>query len=203
MPYPAAVRKAPQQARSREMVERIVAAGRAVLVERGYDAFSTNRVATAAGVSPGSLYQYFPDKAAILDVVIDRYWEEVAERVAASLADRIGEFGPAMVRDTADALVTALEADRELLRVVAEELPVQRSRERRAALERRVRELVATYLAARPDTSHRPHAAVAAWVVVLAVEALAMRWVLDQPALVTREQLLDEMLALVGGYLLA
>lgn len=197
------MRKAPQQARSREMVERIVAAGRTVLVERGYDAFSTNRVATVAGVSPGSLYQYFPDKAAILEVVIDRYWEEVADRVAASLADRIGEFGPAMVRATADALLTALEADRELLRVVAEELPVQRNRERRAALERRVRELVTTYLAARPDTSNRPDAAVAAWVIVLAIENLAMRWVLDQPEVVTRERLLDELLSLVGGYLLA
>lgn len=197
------MRKAPQQARSREMVERIVAAGRTVLIERGYDAFSTNRVATVAGVSPGSLYQYFPDKAAILEVVIDRYWEEVADRVAASLADRIGEFGPAMVRATADALLTALEADRELLRVVAEELPVQRNRERRAALERRVRELVTTYLAARPGTSTRPHPAVTAWVVVLAIENLAMRWVLDQPETVTREQLLDEVLALVGGYLSA
>ncbi|GAA3533684.1 TetR/AcrR family transcriptional regulator [Nocardioides daeguensis] len=197
------MRKAPQQARSREMVERLVTAGRRVLVERGYDAFSTNRVATVAGVSPGSLYQYFPDKAAILEVVIDRYWEEVADRVAASLADRIGEFGPGMVRATTDALLTALEADRELLRVVAEELPVQRNRERRAALERRVRELMTTYLAARPDSSHRPNPAVASWVVVLAIENLAMRWVLDQPEVVTRDQLLDEVLALVGGYLLA
>ena len=105
------MRKTPRQARSRAMVERIVAAGRAVLVQDGYDAFSTNRVAAAAGVSPGSLYQYFPDKAAILDVVIDQYWTEVADSVAASLADRIGEFGPGMIRATADALVAALEAD--------------------------------------------------------------------------------------------
>lgn len=197
------MRKAPQQARSRETVERIVAAGRQVLVADGYDAFSTNRVAAAAGVSPGSLYQYFPDKASILEVVIDRYWAEVADRVAASLADRIGEAGPAMVRATADALVAALEADRALLRVVAEELPVQRNRERRTVLERRVRELVTTYLAARPDSSRRPSPAVASWVVVLAIENLALRWVLDQPGTVTREALLDEMVALVSGYLLA
>jgi hypothetical protein len=44
---------------------------------------------------------------------------------------------------------------------------------------------------------------VAAWVIVLAVENLAMRWVLDQPAQVSREQLIDEMVALVGGYLLS
>lgn len=197
------MRKSPQQARSRDMVERIVAAGREVLVASGYDAFSTNRVAAAAGVSPGSLYQYFPDKAAILDVVIDRYWSEVAEDVAASLADRIGELGPAMVRDTADALVSALEADPVVLRVVAEELPIGRNRDRRAALERRVRELATTLLAARPETSTRPSPAVAAWVVVLAVENLALRWVLDQPEAVSRDQLLDEMVALVGGYLSA
>lgn len=197
------MRKSPQQARSRDTVERIVAAGREVLVASGYDAFSTNRVAAAAGVSPGSLYQYFPDKAAILDVVIDRYWSEVAEDVAASLADRIGELGPAMVRDTADALVGALEADPVVLRVVAEELPIGRNRDRRAALERRVRELATTLLAARPESSSRPSPAVAAWVVVLAVENLALRWVLDQPAAVSRDQLLDEMVALVGGYLSA
>lgn len=197
------MRKSPQQARSRDMVERIVAAGREVLVASGYDAFSTNRVAAAAGVSPGSLYQYFPDKAAILDVVIDRYWSEVAENVAASLSDRIGDLGPAMVRDTADALVSALEADPVVLRVVAEELPIGRNRDRRAALERRVRELATTLLAARPDASTRPSPAVAAWVVVLAVENLALRWVLDQPPAVSRDQLLDEMVALVGGYLSA
>jgi AcrR family transcriptional regulator len=185
------------------MVERIITAGRAVLVERGYDAFSTNRVATTAGISPGSLYQYFPDKTAILDVVIDRYWDEVAERVAASLADRIGAFGPAMIRETADALVVALEADRELLRVVSEELPIQRSRERRAALERRVRELASTYLTARPDLTRRPSPATTAWVVVLAIESLATRWVLDRPAGIDRDELLDEIVALVGGYLSA
>ncbi|HWI43348.1 MAG TPA: TetR/AcrR family transcriptional regulator [Nocardioides sp.] len=196
------MRKTPRQTRSRQMVERIVAAGRAVLVTEGYDAFSTNRVATTAGISPGSLYQYFPDKTAILDVVIDHYWDEVTERVSASLADRIGEVGTGMVRATADALVAALEADRALLRVVAEELPHARSRARRAALERRVRELVTTYLAARPEASRRPDPAVTAWVTVLAAENLAMRWVLDQPAQVSREQLVEEMVALVAGYLL-
>lgn len=196
------MRKEPRQARSRQMVERIVDAGRDVLLSDGYDAFSTNRVAATAGVSPGSLYQYFPDKSAIVDVVIDRYWDEVAERVAAALADRISETGPAMVRDTADALVSALEADRPLLRVVAEELPVASNRDRRGLLEQRVRELMATYLAARPDASRRPDPSVAAWVLVLALENLAMRWVLDQPR-ISREQLLDEIVALVGGYLLA
>lgn len=194
------MRKTPRQARSRQTVERIIAAGRTLLLEEGYDAFSTNRVAAAAGVSPGSLYQYFPDKGAILDHVIDRYWEEVTERVAASLADRIGETGPEMIRDTADALVAALEADRPLLRVVAEELPATRHKARRATLEVRVRELLTAYLAGRPETTHRPEPAVAAWMLVLALENVALRWVLDEPD-IDRDRVVAEMVALVGGYL--
>ncbi len=184
------------------MVERIVTAGREVLVKDGYDAFSTNRVAAAAGVSPGSLYQYFPDKAAILDVVVDRYWDEVADKVAASLADRITEIGPAMMRDTADALLTALESDPALLRVVAEELPIGRNRDRLNVLERRIRELGTTYLAFRPEVSSRPDAGVATWVLLMAIEYISVRWVLDQPG-ITREQVLDEVVALVEGYLVS
>ena len=119
------MRKTPRQARSRATVERIVAAGREVLVADGYDAFSTNRVAAAAAISPGSLYQYFPDKAAILEVVIDRYIEQTADRVAAAMADRMGGAGLEVVRDIVDALLTALEADRALLRVVDRTAPAR------------------------------------------------------------------------------
>ncbi|WP_235734429.1 TetR/AcrR family transcriptional regulator [Nocardioides alcanivorans] len=195
------MRKVPRQARSRQMVERIITAGRDVLVADGYDAFSTNRVAARAAVSPGSLYQYFPDKGAILDVVIARYWDEVAELVAASLADRVAETGPTLVRSIADALVAALEADRTLLAVVARELPLQLNGDRLEALERQIRVLTSALLGVRPVGMHRPSPQVASWVVVMAVQNLALRWVLDQPAGITREQLVDEMEALVVGYL--
>lgn len=184
------------------MVERIVAAGREVLVQDGYDAFSTNRVAAVAGVSPGSLYQYFPDKTAILDVVVDRYTEQTAERVAAAMAERIRGAGLEVVRDIVDALLTALEADRALLRVVTHELPLARSQRRQHALERRVSELASTYLLARPEHSRRPAPAVSTWVTVLAIEHLAVRWVLDQPE-ISRDQVIEEIVALVGGYLLS
>ncbi|MBS44716.1 MAG: TetR family transcriptional regulator [Nocardioides sp.] len=184
------------------MVERIVTAGREVLVEHGYDACSTNRVATRAGISPGSLYQYFPDKQAVLAAVIDRYWDDVTERVAAALGDRVAdEAGPAMVRATADALLAALERDPALLRVVVRQLPAQEHEARRASLERRVVGLATAYLGPRLPRDHRRDVAAVAWVVVVAVENLAVRWVLDQPAGISRNDLLDQVVALVGGYL--
>lgn len=193
------MRKAPQQARSRDTVDRIVAAGRSVLVADGYDGFSTNRIAAAAGVSPGSLYQYFPDKTAVLDVVVDRYWSDVSERVIASLGDRVGRIGPDMARATADALLSAVESDAALLRVIFEELPPRRLKEQRAALVRRVHQLATALLATQSDGPSPP--AVRAWVVVIAVENVTVRWVLDKPAGISRDQLLDELTAMVLGYL--
>ena len=66
------MRKAPNQARSRATVEAIVHAGARVLADRGWAGFTTNRVAEVAGVSIGSLYQYFPGKEAILAELIRR-----------------------------------------------------------------------------------------------------------------------------------
>lgn len=178
------------------MVERIIQAGRDVLVKHGYDAFSTNRVAEVAGISPGSLYQYFPDKAAIIDVVIDRYMAETSERVVGSMGDRLGPPSPDLVRTVFDALITALETDAALLRVVYEVLPLARNVGPRAAMEKRVQELATMALSL---VGGHPRPATAAWIAVLAVENISVRWVLDQPP-ISRDELLDEMVALVGGY---
>jgi AcrR family transcriptional regulator len=178
------------------MVERLVAAARTVLVRDGYDAFSTNRVAEEAGVSPGSLYQYFPHKAALVETVIDRWSDEISDRVAASLADRVDLVGPDMIRATADALLAALESDAPLLHIVWEELPAVQHRHRQRALERRVTELLTVYLAA--SGARRADSAATAWVLVMAMENIAVRWVLDRPE-VSRERLLDEVTALAAG----
>ncbi|KHL13429.1 UNVERIFIED_CONTAM: TetR family transcriptional regulator [Mumia flava] len=190
----------PRQARSRDTVERILAAGREVLLRDGYDGFSTNRVAEAAGISPGSLYQYFGNKHAVVAAIVARYADDVSDEVAAALADRLGETGPGMVRTSADALLVALEQNVALLRVVFTELPARQNEARRIALERRVSDLVAAYVAVRPGlvAGRRPEAV--AWVLVLALENLAVRWVLDQPA-ITRDELLDELVRLCLGYL--
>ena len=100
------------------------------------------------------------------------------------------------VRAIADALLTALEADAGLLRIVWEELPAVRHRAAQHALERRVRELLAVFLTAAGVRAS--DSAARAWVIVMAVENVAVRWVLDRPD-ISREALLDEFTALAGG----
>ncbi len=83
-----APRKAPKQARSLATVEAIVEAAARILEERGHEAFSTNAVAERAGVSVGSLYQYFPRKDALIGALIFRETSrlvEDAERATTSL----------------------------------------------------------------------------------------------------------------------
>jgi AcrR family transcriptional regulator len=67
------LKKVPQQERSRAMVETILAAATRVLNERPLAAVNTNLVAEVAGVSIGSLYQYFPSKQAIVESLVERH----------------------------------------------------------------------------------------------------------------------------------
>lgn len=66
------MRRLPRQQRSRELVERLLDATAAVVVERGVQHTTTNHIAERAGVSIGSLYQYFPDKEAMLEALLER-----------------------------------------------------------------------------------------------------------------------------------
>jgi AcrR family transcriptional regulator len=71
------MRKAPQQARSRVTTDAILDAAARILGERGWTGLTTNNVAEVAGVSIGSLYQYFPNKLALIEAVRRRHFDEV------------------------------------------------------------------------------------------------------------------------------
>ena len=179
------------------MVERIVAAGRAVLLERGLDGLTTNHVAAAAEVSPGSVYQYFPDKDAIVDEVVARYADDLEERVTRAFVATAAERDlAAAVRRVVLALVDALGEHPALLRAVAERLP-RAGDDRRAAFARRVDALLTSTLLARGGGER---SGPVAWLLVRTVESLAVGYVLEEPP-IDRAGFADEVTALVLGYL--
>ncbi|MBN9524805.1 MAG: TetR family transcriptional regulator [Alphaproteobacteria bacterium] len=81
-------RKQPQQARSNELVAAILQAAVQVLAAEGAQRFTTARVAERAGVSVGSLYQYFPNKAAILFRLQSDEWRDTTDLLCGILEDR-------------------------------------------------------------------------------------------------------------------
>ncbi|WP_316185183.1 MULTISPECIES: TetR family transcriptional regulator [unclassified Bradyrhizobium] len=80
-------RKQPKQARSTELVTAILEAAVQVLAKEGAQRFTTARVAEKAGVSIGSLYQYFPNKAAILFRLQSDEWRQTGDLLRAILED--------------------------------------------------------------------------------------------------------------------
>ncbi|WP_310083709.1 TetR family transcriptional regulator [Caulobacter sp. BE254] len=80
-------RKQPRQARSTELVSAILEAAVQVLAKEGAGRFTTARVAEKAGVSVGSVYQYFPNKAAILFRLQSDEWRQTTHLLRAILED--------------------------------------------------------------------------------------------------------------------
>lgn len=80
-------RKQPQQARSTDLVAAIMQAATQVLAKEGAQRFTTARVAEKAGVSVGSVYQYFPNKAAILFRLQSEEWRQTTDLLARILGD--------------------------------------------------------------------------------------------------------------------
>ena len=87
----AAMRRKPRQQRSRQMVERLLDATARTLAERGLDNTTTNHIAENAGVSVGSLYQYFPDKEALVEALLERVIQDVPKQ----LNRQLGALDPA------------------------------------------------------------------------------------------------------------
>jgi len=73
------MRKAPTQERSRQMVQRLLEATSACVADMGLDNTTTNHIAERAGVSVGSLYQYFPNKESLLEALLEKMGTEVSQ----------------------------------------------------------------------------------------------------------------------------
>ena len=79
------IRKSPKQSRSKLTVDAILTATAHILTEEGYEATNTNRIAELAGISIGSLYQYFPNKEALITSLVSSHANEMAEMVESKL----------------------------------------------------------------------------------------------------------------------
>jgi AcrR family transcriptional regulator len=181
------------------MVERIIAAGHDVLLERGYDATTTNHIAERAGISPGSLYQYFPDKAAILAQVLDRYSAELIARMSRAFLRALGAPTGDAVRTLVTTMLDAYEENPGLLRVLMEQVP-RSPDSARAVFARRMDDMLTTAILAQPGHDPERPADVAAWLVVRAVEHVTISHILEGSEH-DRSVVVDELTAMIVGYL--
>ena len=118
-----ATRRAPKQQRSRQTVEAVLEAVQRVVRRHGAEAITTNRVAEAAGVSIGSLYQYFPDKQAIFMALHDRHVDGVRCVIERTMTDctlaSVEEFTGELV----ERLANVHSEDAELHEIISSAVP--------------------------------------------------------------------------------
>jgi AcrR family transcriptional regulator len=195
-------RKTPSQERSRQTVDAIIEAAAQVFERHGYVGGTTNHIAERAGVSIGSLYQYFPNKEAILAVLLERHLaeaEEIVGRVMKHVAESPHDFD-GVLHHFVEALVQFHTNNPRLQHVLLEEAPrPPRVRKALARVDQKLMGSVELLMRSNPEV-RVPNTRAAAYLVVQSVESLTHRYVVDPPPM-TREQFVDEMVALLRGYL--
>ena len=196
-------RKEASQQRSRATVDALIDATARILVKEGFDKASTNRIAEVAGVSVGSLYQYFPSKEALVAAVIERHQQEIMQLVRGELAEVASQPIKRGVRTLVAAAIKSHRLDPKLHRVLAEQIPRVGKLEKVETFNRGNYALFRAYLESHRKEIRTRDLELAAFVCVTSIEALTHTAVLHHDIVAddATEALVDEATRLVVGYL--
>jgi AcrR family transcriptional regulator len=116
-------RRQPTQRRAHQTIDAILDAVIRVLKREGANAVTTNRIAEVAGVSIGSVYQYFPDKHAIFTALHQRHVEEIDRMIAGRLFEHAQSPLDTLMRAMVEGMVEAHTSDPELYQLLLSEIP--------------------------------------------------------------------------------
>lgn len=194
-------RRTPRQERARATVEHILDATARILTSRGWAGTTTNHVAERAGVSIGTLYEYFPSKESLVAALVGRHLDAAEARLA-DLASSVAAATPSLeglVRAIVSAMLDLHAATPRLHRVLFEEVPHGPAvRDRIRALEDAQAVALASLL---PTLAPVKDPEVTARVIVELLEALTHRWVITPAAEpLPRERMQAELERLVLAY---
>lgn len=194
-------RKKPTQARSRATFEAIIEAGAQLLVEDGFHNMTTNALAERAGVSIGSLYQYFPNKESIVASIIERFADRQFEILAGGLQEVITAPLAEVVHHLVAAMFEAKQAEPELNRVLVEQLPPIGQLDVMRDWTERACQLLEMALEARRDEVEVEDLEMAAFMMVTSCHGIMHSTLLDRPKLLDSEVLREHTARLILRYL--
>jgi AcrR family transcriptional regulator len=195
-------RKQPRQARAELTRQRILTAATHVFAEHGYAAGTTNRIAERARISIGSLYQYYPNKDAILVELLIRHLDAgeaaIARRQSEEPPGSFEELVRGFVRTTIDNHLD----DPQLLRVMAEHAPPSRALQEKIAQHERARVAYVRELLDRHPEVRIEDTETGARLVVSTVELVVHR-LIAAPDPIDIARFENELVAMLTRYLTA
>ncbi len=193
-------RKLPRQPRSRATFDALVAAAAQVLVRDGYEKASVNVIASRAGCSIGSLYQYFPTKEALIAEVLRLH----AQRVIETFMSKMIAFAHVPVREAIRGVIActldAYALDPALLKVIVEQVPRTGQLARSTELEEQIALMLRGYLEFHRDELAVENIDIAVKILVHGVDGVATAMVVGDPKLASRAELTEELTAMVQRY---
>jgi AcrR family transcriptional regulator len=194
-------RNQPQQPRSRATVSLILDAAIRVLDREGLDAFTTSRIAEVAGVSVGTLYQYFGHRDAILNALQDRELERASAMLQRVLENPAQASDREVARAVVGELLTLYRAAPALHRVLAVEGLRFTPAERVQAFDARIVASVKAFLTLAGPRIRPKNLEAAAFVIYQSVRATMLAYLLERPATVDDALLVEEVTELIVRYL--
>ncbi len=194
-------RKRPLQARSVETVEAILTAAARILVKDGYDATTTNKIATKAGVSIGSLYQYFPSKESIVAALVERHRTEMHRVIAARLGQHQGHSIRENVRALLEVVVEVKRLDPKLHRVFVEQVPRIGELPAIFDVNQQLAVAITAVLESRPEKLRPKNLDLASYVLVNTVLAVTHAVLVERPENLEDGSLVEELTDLAVAYL--
>jgi AcrR family transcriptional regulator len=191
----------PRQARAKETVDALLVATKNLLVRGGVEAATTNAIAELAGVSIGSLYQYFPSREAIISELSRQHVAQVLTLIFAEVDALVGTSLRVGARRLIQLMIDVHRQDPELHSAIEASHPRLAARAQLAQVEAEVMATARAYL-----DSHRDELVVtdldrAAFVVVTTIEAVTHEAAHRRPGLLESDVLVDDITRLVLGYL--
>lgn len=199
---PNSLRKRPRQARAGATVAAIVEAAAQILEKDGDDAATTAAIAARAGVSIGTLYQYFADRDAVLAAVIRRDRETMTAEIARRIAEANPKNGEALVRDIIAALLAVMRPRRRRRRLITLGMAMRaQSSEDVAAMIDRTGALIAAAAARYPNEIARPLTPVRAYVLTRAVMGALRAALMENAKVLDSPEFEEELVRLAMAYL--
>ena len=191
-------RKLPQQDRSKVTVDAILTAAAHILTEDGYDTASTNRIAERAGVSIGSLYQYFPNKEVIVTALRVRHIDEMAAIVESALNKFVNYPIEVALYELVKACVAAHAIDPTLHQVLNEQVP----RLNHSSAETKIITLLRNFLEQRHDQTQQKNLELTVFMLERTIESLTHAAVIERPEFLKDSQIEKEITRLLLSYLI-
>lgn len=198
---PTTPRKLPQQDRSKVTVEAILIATARILTQEGYDRASTNRIAELAGVSIGSLYQYFPNKEALVAALVEQHTNEMVALVEAKLQNLFNAPIEVALPELVKAAIEAHAVNPQLHKVLNEEVPRCGRLHQVANAEEQINAMLRVYLEQWRDRIQPQNLDLTVFILGRTVESLTHAAVIECPQLLSDGQLEQEITTLLLAYL--